>query len=724
MKLTSRFTLHAFSQRLIRLWRTRIIFSLAALLLLASCSLDSGYSQRQVKSSQNVSQKIAAKKTKASSKQQEQVAVWRPTKQDSIPFTNNAKVKQWINSFNGPLKPNFTRWISRLGQYGPTIEKILKEEGVPKDLIYLAMIESGFNMQAISSASAAGPWQFISSTGKMYGLDNSFFVDDRSNFEDATRAAAKHLKDLYNVYGDWYLAFAAYNAGPGKVNSAIKRSKSKDYWVLASRKSRSLRQETKDYVPKILAAMYIVKNYRKFGYTEKSFGDPLEFDKVTVPDATDIHVLAKSANTSVDVIQALNPSLVRGITPPGEACNIFIPKGAKEEFQKNYARIPASQRVSNLQYRVESGETITEIAKKFHLTSAQIAKQNSFTDKQQSLSPGQIIYVPATKSSLSAMRRLNAVSANSVRTHNETFTYKVKSGETLRSVAKKNRTTVSSLARWNGLKKTSKLKIGQSLKIVKKVKEKSSGTTFIATNTTGRVSGVDHIIMQNGLNESAIQNDAQTEEDTKIDIPEMVAMTEDESLSETEDLPVLIKTQNQEPNTILSTQTTQATLVTTVKPPMTASNTATPKQKLQTKYTVKPGDTLFKIAQRNHVTIAQVKSWNNLKSNMVRLGQKLQVSAPITQLAAATDPAPTMAVATAPAPAPAPTPTTTATVTPTPTATATVIFHKVQSGETLWSLSRKYNVKVSDIMKWNKLKNQRVQANQKIRIVQSQENQT
>lgn len=544
---------------------------------------------------------------------------WQPTKSNSVPFVMNDRVKRWVDYFNGRSKSHFDRWVMRLGMYGPTIEKVLEDENVPKDLIYLAMIESGFNMVAKSHASAVGPWQFISSTGRSYGLQNGIFIEDRQDLIKATQAAARHLKDLYKVYGDWYLAFAAYNAGGGTVNRAIRKMGSKDYWKLSSAKSRYFRQETKDYVPKFLAAMHIVKNYKQFGYSAKSFGPPLEFETVTVPDATDVSAIAKAAGTSPENIQTLNPSLVIGITPPNEHATIYIPKGSKEDFEKNYANMPVSERLSYLNYRVGKKETLNTIAKKFSVSAKTLARENQISSHAK-LKPGNTLKVPADKSVLLALA--SGKTQYSSGSDTQMVYYRVKSGDTLARVAKKNHTSVGKLAQWNKLSKKSQLKVGQKLKIYQGAKPvQDVQYAGLVPNRTGkRMSGIAHIIYQDELQPQTLEV-AESTATQDIEIPQMVAVASSYDAATLEE-PAVIKNLGD----------------------LTEEDTSKTK----------------KVA--------------------LQLQQESALGQPI--------------------------------LTP-----ENFIFHRIKSGETLWSLSKKYKVKVSDIMKWNKLKNDQVKLNQKIRII-------
>lgn len=588
-----------------------VSMKMLACIVLASfmfaCSLGSSASGKKGQTSKNL----------AASYQKSESQDWQPTKANSVPFVMNDKVKKWVNLFNGKLKPHFDRWVTRLGIYGPTIEKVLEDENVPKDLIYLAMIESGFNMVAKSHASAVGPWQFISSTGRSYGLQNGIFIEDRRDLIKATQAAAKHLKDLYKVYGDWYLAFSAYNAGGGTVNRAIRKMGTKDYWKLSSAKSRYFRQETKDYVPKFLAAMHIVKNYKQFGYSLKSFGAPLEFETVTVPDATDISAIAKAAGASPESIQTLNPSLVIGITPPNEHAVIYIPKGSKEDFEKNYANMSVSERLSYLNYQVGKKETLNTIAKKFNVSAKTLARENHFSSHTK-LKPGMTLKVPADKSALLALASGKAQYRSGSDT--QVVYYRVKSGDTLARVAKKNHTSVGKLAQWNKLNKKSHLKIGQKLKIYRSAKpaQDIQYAGLVPNNTGKRMSGIAHIIYQDELQPQTLEV-AESTNPRDIEIPQMVAVASSYEATTLEE-PAVIK------------------------------------------------------------NLGEITEEGTGKTKKVALQQKSSLGQPA--------------------------------LTP-----ENFILHRIRSGETLWSLSKKYKVKISDIMKWNKLKNDQVKLNQKIRII-------
>ncbi len=637
--------------------------------------------------------------------QQEMAQVWKPTAQNSFPDAMNPAVQKWIGIFQGNLKVNFDRWVMRLGKYGPTIDKILDEEGAPRDLIYLAMIESGFNLTAKSTASANGPWQFISSTGKMYGLHNDFFVDDRHDLEEATRAAARHLKDLYNVYGDWYLAFAAYNAGPGKVNGAIRKAGTKDYWRLSSARSRVLRQETKDYVPKILAARHIVKNYKRYGYNDKSFAQPMEFDRVTVPDATDINVLANCSQSTPEILKELNPDLVRGLTPPGQSYEVHIPKGTKETFLANYAQVPSDRRVSLLEYKAGRGETINTIAKKYKINATELAKANDISPKSK-LSTGQRLVIPATRSTLVAMATVNTESHSSSSSKTKTMTYKVRPGDSLSKIAKRQGVSEAKLASWNKLRKNARLKVGQSLVYYKKGKDSGQVLAYQEPVITGSGgSGVANIILKEQENPVVLEapkapKNSQTGE-SKIPVmiasapnPETVELAQVDAPAMVKGLDGTVQFDESVPEDVVAELTPEpAPPTVAIAGPQMGENETRTLSKSATRpdiYKVKAGDSLGAIAKRYGMSVSELKTSNRLKNNNIRVGQSLTLKP--GALGSGSSVA---------------------------KAKGNVMYHKVASGETLWSVSRKYGVSVDDLKKWNNLSKNAVQANQKLKINKS-----
>ena len=257
------------------------------------------------------------------------------------------------------------------------ISRILKEEGVPQDLIYLAQAESGFQPLALSRAGARGMWQFMAASGELYGLQRSWWVDERQDPEKATRAAARHLKDLYNQFGDWYLAMAAYNSGASTVQHAVERTGYADFWELYRR--GVLPQETRNYVPIILAVTIMAKNPEQYGL-ERVAPDPApQMDQVTIDYPVDLRLVAECVDTSVNYLQELNPSLLRMTTPKDQSFTLNLPAGSREKYENAMAAIPPDMRTWWRYHRVEYGDTLASIARKYHTSPSSIAEANSLT---------------------------------------------------------------------------------------------------------------------------------------------------------------------------------------------------------------------------------------------------------------------------------------------------------------------------------------------------------
>lgn len=291
-----------------------------------------------------------------------------------IPVTYNPYVQKWIDYFTGSGRNHFERYLTRSGRFIPYMHAVLKKYGLPKDIVYLSMIESGFNIRAKSWASAVGPWQFIRSTGAFYGLNADYYLDERRDVEKATDAAARHLKDLYDEFGDWYLAFAAYNAGAGKVKGAINRSGT-NFWDMVE--GNYLRQETKDYVPKILAAAIVAKNPAKYGFTHIEYQLPIDYEKVRLSSPVDLEVAADCSGVEPDLIRLLNPELLQDMTPPHIPNYMLnIPAGTKTRFSRKYASLSPSQRLQAKEYIVKRGDSVREIASMYGVSERDLAQAN------------------------------------------------------------------------------------------------------------------------------------------------------------------------------------------------------------------------------------------------------------------------------------------------------------------------------------------------------------
>ena len=310
-----------------------------------------------------------------------------------VPMTVNRNVAAFINYFQTRGRGHFERWLERSESYMSMLRAILKENGLPEDLSYIALIESGLNPKAKSRANAVGMWQFIKGTGKKYGLRVDWWIDERMDPEKATKAAARYFKDLYGQFGSWYLAAAGYNAGEGRILRAVKKHGTEDFWELASYR-KPLKRETKEYVPKYLAAMLIAKDPVIYGFDEQDFSRPIAYDKVLIQQATDIRVIADAAGTTVDEIIRLNPELLRWFTPPNYPdYAVKIPFGAREAFEQNFSKLPATERISFLTHKVKRGDTLSKIAKQYGTSVDPILFLNNIKGKKR-LRAGTVIMVP------------------------------------------------------------------------------------------------------------------------------------------------------------------------------------------------------------------------------------------------------------------------------------------------------------------------------------------
>lgn len=310
-----------------------------------------------------------------------------------IPVTYNPQVKMWLNYFLNKGRPYFERYTERAGRYAPILGAILEEHGLPRDLIFLAMAESGFNNVAKSWAAAVGPWQFMPYTGKMYGLDQDWYRDERRDPIKATVAAARYLTKLYGDFGQWEVAAAAYNAGEGKLGRAIKKYKSEDFWHLT--KGKYLKAETKNYVPKIMALAIIGKNLKSFGFDDVEFHEPLDFDEITVKGGTDLVKLSETMGVDFEEIQRLNPEILRWFTPPNIAeYKLRLPPNTAEKFAECCSKTDLLA-VNFQQFVVpKKGMTVAQISKKFKIRKDYVIASLNNTSEKAKFSAGDIVKLP------------------------------------------------------------------------------------------------------------------------------------------------------------------------------------------------------------------------------------------------------------------------------------------------------------------------------------------
>jgi membrane-bound lytic murein transglycosylase D len=364
-----------------------------------------------------------------------------------LPLTVNDSVLAFLNFFSKTTKGRAVveTGLRRAGRYRPMIQRVLREQGLPSDLMYMAQAESAFQPQALSSAGARGLWQFMSFRGEEYGLEHSFWVDDRQDPEKATEAAAHHLRDLYGMFGDWYLAMAAYDSGPGAVQRAVERTGYADFWELYKR--NALPKETRNYVPIILALTLIAKDPARYGIDVEP-EEPLRTDTVQLDHAIDLRLVADSIDVDVDTLRSLNPQLLRLVTPATPKFTLHLPEGTADEFTASIGDIPPDKWLTWRRHQVLEGETLAGVAAKYHVSAAAIADTNGL-DAHALLEAGDKLIIPVPAQPPSAAKLAH---------------YRVRTGDTLEGVADEFDVSAAEVKQWNHLR-TGKLARGMRLTI-------------------------------------------------------------------------------------------------------------------------------------------------------------------------------------------------------------------------------------------------------------------
>jgi len=414
--------------------------------------------------------------------------------EENIEVQLNWRTKHFIKYFKGRGKRNFKRWLRRVEKYRDVIEPILVEVGVPRDLLYLAVIESGLNLNARSRMKAVGPWQFMSRTAKLCGLRINWWIDERKDIVASTYAAAHYLKHLHNLFGSWPLALAAYNAGEYRIAYAISRQKTDDYWKLR------LPQQTRWFVPKFMAALEIGRHPENYGF-ERPKVKPLEFDVITIDKSTELKLIAKAAGCSLRKLKSLNPALKRWATPPGMEVEIKLPKGTAEKCLAMLQSIPPEKRVSWLRHRIRKGETLWQIATRYEISISELKRINGIRNARR-IKPNQILLIPVKDAKVESGKvvrarykekpklpeKLNLTRYRPPRGYKKVV-YRVRDGETLSEIAERFHVKLSSLRRWNNLRFTSLIHPGDDLVIYiprnRKVNENITEITG-GKNTNGK----------------------------------------------------------------------------------------------------------------------------------------------------------------------------------------------------------------------------------------------
>jgi len=609
------------------------------------------------------------------------------------PVVVNARVQNWMVYFLTRGRKWFVKWLARAERYRPLIVPMLKEAGVPQDLLFQAMIESGFNPYATSSARAVGVWQFISSTGREYGLERNWWIDERRDPVHATRSAIAFMKHLYGRFGSWELASAGYNAGGGKVSRAIKMYGSNDFWELAASSRTYLKPETKNYVPKIIAAAILSKYAERYGLTDEIPQEHRlglwDHDVVTVPEATDLAVVARLVSSTVDEIQAMNPALRRGYTPPGmNNYRLNIPRGKSKVFARKFSKLPESERLTFLRYKVRRGDTLGRIASRHKVPVATISKLNHVRDARK-LRVGQRLLIPVRAEAMPSRK----------------MTHNVARGETLSSISERYGTSVASLKKLNKLT-GDKLRVGQKLAVVTKGKSKVTATrsskpvaegvstsrsksrptsytvqagdslSRIASrfgmsltevqklNNLGRSGTIypgDKLVLRRVTDPPDVQVYTVRSGDTVSGIASRYGMKSSE----------LLKRNGLSSDRIKVGQSLKVVANGVGGSPVVVR--------------VKKGDSLYGIASEHKVSVDAIRSWNSLSGTTIKIGQKLTLYPGQSHVNRSQ--------------------------------TERAIAYQVQSGDTLWGISRKYGVSIKDLKNWNGIRHDKVRPGQRLRVI-------
>ncbi len=500
-----------------------------------------------------------------------------PAKYD-FPITVNKQVLYYLGLFQGKQRKSFSYWLARSSMYRPYIEAELKKAGLPLDLVFLAMIESGFNPSAYSPAKACGLWQFIEGTGSRYGLRIDSWVDERREPEKATKAATRYLSQLYSQFDDWYLAVAAYNAGEGKIDTAMKTFNATDFWEVAS--SEGIFMETKRYVPKLIAAIIIARNPEKYGFSDIPYKKPQEYETISIPGGVNLAAVATTANSSIKELRALNNELRKNQTPPKQKDYVLrIPVGTKDLVASNLSKLRPVITTDFATHTVKKGETLAVICGMYNINKTTLLKANNLKTAQ--LRQGLRLKIPSTATKYVLPKDDQSPEEGLAKADNKSklrqvVQHTLKSGDTLETIAKQYQVPARNILQWNKISSLSKVKKGQQLAL------HLDRPTLEAPAVTPKIS------------QAVVKIAAQIKQTAQV--PTLDA-TKKRSATKSQ------------PETVAAKQ----------------SIAAAKKELPPTWYVVKNGDTLTTIARKFQASPQNIRAWNKLSSNTLQTGNKLLI---------------------------------------------------------------------------------------------------
>ncbi len=515
---------------------------------------------------QTISQEIKELENLGSWEEGISVKAEHPQVTYDFPITINRQVEYYLDFFQNEHRKSFSRWLKRSSRYLPMIRAELKKEGLPLDLAYLAMIESGFSQIAYSRAKAMGMWQFIKGTGRKYDLKINKYVDERRHPVKATRAAIAYLSDLYEEFDSWYLAVAGYNAGEGKIRRAIKKYNTTNFWKLAQ--GRYLKLETKRYVPKLIAAIIIAKEPEKYGFTDIDYDRPLELKTIKVPRWTALKAVARAGNMELKELLQLNRELRTQFTPPDSVSyDLRVPAARHQMIAANLPRVHATVSTSYKTHTVRKGESLTSICRRYGLSKTVILKANRLS--AASFKAGQRLRIPYRTTSYKLLPKGKASRLIAGASKDNLILHKVQPGETVSELSLRYNVPPHLIAGWNDLKDLSRIRAGQQLAFY--------------------------------INDSP-EPQRQTVADKVPLIKPSVAKR--------------------------SISPARKSIATTPKKSLQkragkVMETAVADGKFIVHHTVKKGDSLWRIAKRYEVDTKSIKKWNELKNDLIRPGTKL-----------------------------------------------------------------------------------------------------